>query len=77
MSRERGVSAGVAGGCVIDGFTALPRCRRCGGAFYPHPDYARWDHDYCADCWEIVADASALRAAIERGKFEVCLVRSE
>ena len=36
-----------------------------------------WEHYYCADCWEIVADASALRDRIERGKFEVCLVRSE
>ena len=53
---------------MMDGFTMLPRCRRCNGAFYPNPDYSRWDHNYCDDCWKI----ARARMYILEGQRMVC-----
>ena len=50
---------------MIDGFTMLPKCRWCGGAFYPHPDCSRWDHVYYDDCWLIAAKNYAMLGFFE------------
>lgn len=47
----------------------LPRCKRCGGAFYPDPNPATWTSSACEDCWEIYADESS-------AEYEAYLSRS-
>lgn len=52
----------------------LVRCGRCGVPFPPHPDPARFDHDFCEEClpeavkhWGLMHTAPERLAAIGGG----------
>ena len=50
------------------------RCGRCGASFVPHPNPARFDHDFCEAClpaavafWGMMQTRTGQRAAIVGG----------
>jgi hypothetical protein len=71
---EAALNAAPAEGSERAATGEMARCGRCGASFVPHPDPARFDHDFCEAClpdavkhWGLMHTPPERRAAIVGG----------